>query len=278
MMRLRSVLITMTALALAGCSSAPPPQPFPPLSWSYLTKLRLNAAKLSIDDSWVPSGEARHIEFEAPEQPVAALRQMALDRLEMDGSAGTAEYTVENASIIQVHDHYDADFAVKLVLRDASGHVLGSITAEAKDSRTFISDTPDAVKQDLYALVQKTMSDMNVDFEYEIRKHLGQYLFATKPAAPKPPSVQNAPLGQPGSTAPSFPPAPGADGAAPTPLVPPPTTTGPVPDASVPPGQTVIHKTLAPTLTPTGPVQGPLPAVPTGPLHIQTAPASSATD
>jgi hypothetical protein len=47
-----------------------------------------------------------------------------------------------------------------------------------------------------------------------------------------------------------------------------------VPDAAVPAGQTVINKTLAPTLTPMGAPQAPLPAVPAGALHIQTAPAS----
>lgn len=295
MSRLRPAFAMGLVLALAGCGgSTPPPQPFPPLSWSYLTKLRLNAAKLVIDDSWVPTGEARHVEYEAPERPVDALRQMALDRLEMDGSAGEADYTVENASIIKVHDHYDADFAVKLVLRDANGNALGTITAEAKDSRTFISETPDAVQQDLYALVQKTMSDMNVDFEYEMRKNLAKYMFATKPVAPNPASVQSLGLGKPGSPSPQFPtePTSPANGTAPTPLapslpangeapappVPPPTTTGPVPDASVPAGQTVIHNTLNPSLTPTGPAQPPLPAVPAGPLNIQTAPAKPATD
>lgn len=316
MMRVRFVAVTLLLLGLAGCAGSPPPQPYPRLSWSYLTKLRLDVAQLVIDDSWVPSGEARHVEYLAPEQPVTALRQMALDRLEMDGTAGTADFVVDDASIIKVHDHYDAHFAVHLTLRDANGKPLGEVKAEVKDSRTFISESPEAQRQDLYALVKKTMSDMNVEFEYEMRKHLGKFLLAEKPLAPPPPTVQSQGLGKPGSPLPSFPPtpaapsltapsptapttsaaspaapnpaalttsAPPASGTAPTSLTPPTTavpagsSTVPVPNAAVPPGQTVITHTLAPTLTPMGPAQAPLPAVPAGPLRIQTAPVGPAT-
>jgi hypothetical protein len=278
MMRVRFVIVTMLLLGLAGCGDdTPPPQPFPPLSYTYLTKLRLDAAKLAIDDSWVPSGEALHVEYLAPEQPVAALRQMAEDRLEMDGTAGTAEFGIDDASIIQVHDHYDAHFAVHLTLFDANDNKLGEIKAEVKDSRTFIDDSQEAQKNDLYALVKKTMDDMNVEFEYQMRKSLGSHMFATKPLAPPPPAVQTQDLGKPGSPPPYFPTATPDTGTAPTPLTPP-TTTAPVPDASVPPGQTVVHQTLAPGLTPMGPTQAPLPSVPAGPLHIQTAPAGPATN
>ena len=290
MMRVRFAVLTLALLGLAGCAaSPPPPPPYPRLSWTYLTKLRLDVAKLSIDASWVPTGEAMHVEYLAPEQPVSALRRMALDRLQMDGTSGTARYTVTDASIIQVHDHYDAHFEVRLTLRDDKGNKLGGIIAGVKDSRTFFSDSPEAQKRDLYALVKKTMSDMNVEFEYEMRKHLAKFLLAHKPLAPLPPTVQSESLGKPGSAPPTFPATPGTPAApatalpgtgAPTSLtppgalVPPPTTTAPVPNAAVPPGQTVINKTLAPTLSPMGPAQAPLPSVPAGPLPIQTAPVS----
>jgi hypothetical protein len=284
MMRVRIAIVTMMLLGLAGCGDGePPPTPYPVLSYSYLTKLRLDAAKLAIDDSWVPSGEALHVEYLSPEQPVEALRQLAQDRLEMDGTSGTAEFGIDDASIIQVHDHYDAHFAVHLKLLDDSGKTLGEIKAAVKDTRTFMDDSPDAQKRDLYELVKKTMDDMNVDFEYEMRKHLAKHLLATTPLAPLPPSVQTQDLGKPGSTPPSAPASAPATqsapdtGTAPTPLAPAGTTGAPVPDASVPPGQTVIHKTMAPTLTPMGPSQAPLPAVPSGPLKIQTAPVAPAS-
>ncbi len=290
MMRVRFAVVMTLLLGLAGCGGgAPPPAPYPPFSFSYLTKLRLDVAKLAIDNSWVPSGEALHVEYLAPEQPVDALRQMALDRLEMDGSSGTAEFGIDDASIIQVHDHYDAHFAVHLKLLDNNGKSIGTIKAAVKDSRTFMDDSPEAQKRDLYELVKKTMDDMNVEFEYEMRRHLGKHLLATKPLAPLPPSVQTQDLGKPGSTPAGAPAAPDAgtapdstaapdNSAAPTPLTPSDSTTAPVPDASVPAGQTVVHKTMAPTLTPMGPAQAPLPSVPSGPLKIQTAPVKPASN
>ncbi len=283
MMRVRFAVVTSLLLLLAGCAgSAPAPVPYPPLRYAYLMKLRLDVAKLAIDDSWVPSGEATHVEYLAPEQPVTALRQMAEDRLELDGTSGMADFGIDDASIIQVHDHYDAHFAVHLALLDANGKKLGEIKAAVKDSRTFVSDSPQAQKADLYELVKTTMNDMNVEFEYQLRKHLGKYLLAAKPLAPPAPSVQTESLGKPGSPPPNFPATPAApgQGGAPTPLappagtLPPAVTTAPVPDAAVPAGQTVIKKTLAPTLTPMGAPQAPLPAVPSGPLKIQTAPVS----
>ena len=201
MMRVRFAVVMLMLLGLAGCGNdEPPPVPFPPLSFSYLTKLRLDAAKLSIDDSWVPSGEAMHVEYLAPEQPIAALRQMAEDRLEMDGSAGTAEFVVDDASIIQVHDHYDAHFAVHLTLSGADGKRLAEIKAEVKDSRTFMDDSPAAQKSDLYELVRKTMNDMNVEFEYQIRHSLGGWLQTTSPSVPPPPPVEQQNLSAPSNS------------------------------------------------------------------------------
>jgi hypothetical protein len=50
----------------------------------------------------------------------------------------------------------------------------------------------------LYDLVSATMKDMNVEFEYQVRHSLPDWLQSTAPAAPAPPPVeqQNLPAEQ----------------------------------------------------------------------------------
>jgi hypothetical protein len=83
----RAAIGLVAMLALAGCvEEAPPPEMFAPLTYGYLTKLRLNVANIAIDDSWTPSmGAGEHVESLSPVQPLQALVEMARYRLVASG-------------------------------------------------------------------------------------------------------------------------------------------------------------------------------------------------
>ena len=46
---------SLAVLALAGCSSPPPVQNFPPLDYSYLPPLVLKVSNLTVVNNYVPS-------------------------------------------------------------------------------------------------------------------------------------------------------------------------------------------------------------------------------
>jgi hypothetical protein len=217
-------------LLLAACA-ATPPKVFEPLDYSYLTKLKLDVGNIEIDDSWVPRGGGRHVEYLAPTRPIVALRRMAEQRLVPGGTAGRAVFTIDDASIFQGPSRYEGSLAVHLEVFDAQGNSKGSIYARVRATRSITDEgDPEAVREDLYVLTRKMMDDMNVEFEYQLRKGLNSVLQTTDTTAPPPPPVQQQDLSAPGATqaapaaapAPATTAAPAASPAAPIQFSPPP--------------------------------------------------------
>lgn len=197
----RHALLLSLLLPLAACAGETPVAPvYEPANYDYLTRLRLKVAKISIDDSWVPRGQGRHVEYLAPTTPLAALRTMAEQRLLPAGNTGEARFIVEDASIIRAQGRYLGKLAVRLDVTDADGNDVAQITARAVQTREISGSGQGAVRADLYALVKGLMRDMNVEFEYQIRRVMSDRLESTDPTAPSPPSVQSEDLTAPTAT------------------------------------------------------------------------------
>lgn len=186
-------------LLLAGCVPPAPPQSFPPLSFTYLPKLKLDVAAVDVDNAWTPHpvGNGEHVENQAPEAPIDALRRMVQDRLIAGGSGGQAMVTIDDAALTRVTDRFEASFAVHMDIHSADGTRSGYAEAKVARTRTISDYSPRAVRQALYDLVKATMNDMNIEFEYQIRHSLKEWLQATTPAAPPPPPVEQQPLAVP---------------------------------------------------------------------------------
>lgn len=216
-------------LLLAGCSGAPPPS-YPRLSYSYLRPLRLNVAALEIDDSWVPqSGD--DISFLSPEQPVDALRQMAHDRLVVSGSLGRAVFRIEDASIFETHDRLDGHLAVRLDIYTAQNKRTAYAEASVSRSVAAPEGRGEVLRAALYALTKQMMDQMNVEFEFQARRGLHDWLQQTSApdtAIPAPVEQQTLP-GAPDGATPTLeaPPATTSPANAPAPTSPAPTSLAP---------------------------------------------------
>jgi hypothetical protein len=198
--RVTARLALALPLLLAACAgSEEPPRSFPPLTYDYLTKLKLNVARLNIDDSWTPPAGSNQIGNMSPVQPLDTLRKMAQDRLVPGGSSGRAVFVIDNASIVETPTNYQGSFAVHLDITTSDGTRSGY--AEARVTRTrgrSEDESPDAGRAELYDLVHQMMNDMNVEFEYQVRRSLRDYLQTTTPIVPQPGPVQTQDLSPPG--------------------------------------------------------------------------------
>lgn len=184
-------------LLLAACGGRPSEPTRQPLRYDYLTKIKLDVGRIDIDDNWTPNGADRHVEFQAPTAPLAALRQMAEDRLVPGGTARRALFTIDDASIIRVQDTYRANLAVRLDILDDNGERMRGIDAHVTHTHAVTGDGAPAVRSDLYELTRQAMDDMNVEFEYQIRLTLRADLQTTSPAAPAPGAVNTEDLAVP---------------------------------------------------------------------------------
>jgi hypothetical protein len=190
-------------LLLAACGGPETQANFPPVDYEYLTKLKLNVASVEIDNNWVSHEPGRHVESLAPTPPADALRRMGQDRLVAVGNSGQAKFVIDEASIVAKGGQYVGNFAVHLDVATSDGARSGFAEARVSRTRTLGGDDPASERAALYDMVTQMMSDMNVEFEYQVRRSLRDYLQpATAGVAPAPAPVQSQDLAPPPTLAP----------------------------------------------------------------------------
>lgn len=189
-MRLARRALLLLPILAAGCGDDGPARTgFAPLTFSYLTPLRLNVAAIE-EAPPPPPGPLDDIN---PVPPAQALIRMAQDRLGAGGSLGRAVFVIDDATITRTGSVLNGTLAVHLDVLTSDGTRAGF--AEARVSRRAEgvgSDLPAA----LHDMTAQMMQDMNVEFEFQVRQSLREWLQEAT-TAPPPPTVEQQPLSPP---------------------------------------------------------------------------------
>lgn len=220
----RGVLFALpAALAVASCASepeAPEAGNFAPLDFSYLLPLRLNVADVAVEQHYYPLGVPPDVTPLDPIQPVAALRQMAEQRLRAEGSSGRAVFAIDDASLLRQGDLITGTMSVELTILGPSGARQGF--ARATVIRQLVGARGN-ISAALYRFTREMMDQMNIEFEYQVRHALGAWLLpegnVPAPVRAEPLAPGGAPVGAPGAI-----PAPPLGAGAPVPLGVPPSS------------------------------------------------------
>jgi len=260
-----AALALLAAASLAACgggeeAEAPPPENFAPLHFDYLTKLHLRAGSIDVEDHSIHLGPS-DIAAQAPEPPAQALADMAHARLFAAGLTGHAEFSIDQASIIQAaNGELDGQIIVHLEIFAPDGSRAGF--AQARVAKTLPPGTPGSLRANLYGLTRQMLDAMNVELEYQIRHDLGPYLESD---AVVPGAVTAAPLDTPA-----------APPAAPDGTVPPASAAPvPPPEGAVPPAPPAPSPPVAdapPASAPEPDAAPPQMSPPPGFLHLPTDP------
>ena len=185
--------VLLLPLLAAACGPSPRPlRDYPPLRYDYLTKLRLNVFSIDLDEPPAPAGL---LDAEAPVRPAVALRWMARDRLAPGGSSGRAVFVVDEAAITEGSGGLNGVMAVRLDVLTTEGTRAGF--AEARVSRRRTGARGEDLRTALYELVREMMDDMNVEFEFQVRRGLRDWLQEAS-TAPAPAPVGREELATPG--------------------------------------------------------------------------------
>ncbi len=187
----RRLALCLPVLLAACGDDGPTRRDFPPLQYGHLTPLRLNVASVSLADPPPPGP----LDAQSPAPAGQALQRMAGDRLSAGGSAGSAVFTIDEAVIARVPGGLAGTLAVHLdVLTSAGGR---SGFAEARVSRRAVGGSPD-LQTALYEITRQMMDDMNVEFEFQVRRSLREWLQEAT-TAPAPAPVERQELSAPGT-------------------------------------------------------------------------------
>ena len=188
--------VLLLPLFAAACGDDGPPRNFAVPSYSYLTPIRLNVASIEIDDRTPPSGDSSLTQL-SPLRPADGLKQMANDRLVAAGTVGRAVFVIDTARLQRVPGGIEGTLAVHLdVFAGEGGDRTGYAEARVARRRTS-NDTDEDSRAVLYDFTTQMLNDMNVEFEFQVKRSLKDWLQATAGAAPPPPPVQEQTLAPP---------------------------------------------------------------------------------
>ena len=191
----RSVLLLpLIVAACADDDTAPRSYALP--SYSFLTPIRLNVANLEIDDRTAPVG-GNSVEALVPIRPTDAIKQMANDRLVAAGTAGRAIFVIDQASLVRSRGGIDGVMAVHLDVYAGDGGERAGYAEARVARRRSSTDTDENARHVLYEFTLQMMNDMNVEFEFQVKRTLREWLQATAGSAPPPPPVRSETLAAP---------------------------------------------------------------------------------
>jgi len=173
----RAVLLLPLLAAACGGRQDPVPIPPGPLSFRHLTPLPLNVANIQIaEDS--PSAQPNDVGARLSPSAAEAVRIMARDRLLAVGTTGQANFAVTQAQVLQGQESLTCLLACRLEILSQLGSRLGFVEAQ---SRRAVNG-PDATRpQAPEALLRQTMDDLNVEFEFQLRRNLRDWIAAVAP-------------------------------------------------------------------------------------------------
>lgn len=192
------ILTRRTALTLGlpalgvACGDRTPAEPAPissgPPSYSHLTPIRLDVAAIDIATPSV--GPATFVVPPAPIVPAQAMLTMARDRLAAAGGSGRARFAILAATLTRqrvsdgglfssASERLICTLRCRVEILGAEGEPpLGF--AQAEVSRNAVSPSGSAAERSAAAdrIVRNAMADLNVEFEYHIRRNLRRWLVA----------------------------------------------------------------------------------------------------
>ncbi|WBV42630.1 hypothetical protein [Pseudoroseomonas cervicalis] len=203
----RRAALLLAPLLLAACgggSEAPPVLAAPP-GYAYLTPLRLNVLEVEV----VEPGAMR-ADPPAPLSPAAQAARMGRERLSAVGTTGRARFLVDNAVLTretadggglfsQRTERLTVVIRVRVEVLGNDGRRVGFAEAEVRRSATQIDDGPAGRARNADQIVRQAMDDLNVEFEFQLRRNLRDWIMSGPPAAPLPGPVQQENLSRPGS-------------------------------------------------------------------------------
>ncbi len=179
-------------LALSACASRDEPEPLPSLvsGYRHLTPIRLNVAEIEIAD---PIAGAVRVFPGAPLPPEREMLRMAQDRLVAMGTEGTARFLPAAAELQREvlpgqggvaglfagdpGERISCRLLCRLELASAEGRRVAFVEAEARRSRTEPDGaSPAARRRAAEQVVRQAMEELNVEFEFQVRRSLRAWL------------------------------------------------------------------------------------------------------
>lgn len=196
----RAAISAALAVAACGRASEPPPPPSAPPSYSHLTPLRLTVGRIDVVAATDPA--ATRTMPPAPLVPQDVMLTMANDRLSAGGGPAHARFRVQIATLTRepssgggvfttATERLSCTMRCRLDVVREDGSPAGY--AEAEVRRVAVRPAGSLAERTRAAdeIVRLAGNDLNVEFEYQLRRNLRALIQAPpQPGEATPPPVE----------------------------------------------------------------------------------------
>jgi hypothetical protein len=159
------------------------------MRFSHLTALPLNVAEIEVAEGGPPP-QPGDVGARIAPSPTEAVRIMGRDRLLAVGTTGQGRFTVSQAALVQGRDSLTCLIGCRLEILSAEGQRMAFVEAQSRRAVTGQDATRPRAAE---ALLRQAMDDLNVEFEFQLRRALRDWLVQVVPGTdgtlpPPPPS------------------------------------------------------------------------------------------
>jgi hypothetical protein len=162
--------------------------------YAHLTPLRLNVAEIDIAP---PAEGAVQVAAPATARPEREMARMAEERLRAVGITGTARFVIDQAVLTRLPpaeaggwfsrepERASCTLRCRVEILSGDGRRVGFSEAEARRTRSIEDSSTAGQQRTMDELLRQTMDDLNVEFEYQLRRNLRAWLMDTMPSGPE---------------------------------------------------------------------------------------------
>jgi hypothetical protein len=181
--------------ALAGCSTTPPPQRFPELTYGHLGVMRLDVERVEIASDYQAPLRPPNVDHLFPTPPERVMRRWAQDRLAANGTPGRyARFVITDAKVTETNlprstgitgaftkdqsQRYDLSMSAAIEIREDRGNFRsGYATASTSRSRTVREDITINDREKLwFEMLEQAMNELNTELERQIKGNMARFL------------------------------------------------------------------------------------------------------
>lgn len=187
------MLAGVLAVALAGCTSAPPPQTFAAITYPERQPIALDVANVEVRQDYRPPLTAPNVEHRFPVSLSDTIARWAQDRLRPVGRAGTATFIVTDASVIEEElptrkgltgllttdqeARLKGRVAARLEVDQGGGLATGFVEANAVRTQTIAEGITLAERDQVFYRMEEALAkDLDRELEAAVREKLGQFI------------------------------------------------------------------------------------------------------
>lgn len=180
------LLAGLFLIVLSACSSAPPQNRFPDITFRHEPQIRLAVREISVENTYNAPAEPPNVEHRFPVRPGRTAERWARDRLSAEGGEGRLRYIVREASVVETElplskgltgavtteqsERYDAVIRVELQMLGDDGRTTGTANVRAERSISVPEDiTLTERERRWFRLTEDIMRELDKQLEETIK-------------------------------------------------------------------------------------------------------------